>query len=99
MANVKLSKVKRRLKHVLRTTEGAGSKYQLGKISGDLLEGNDLLPFGEKSSAVRAKSVFEKGKSVSRLLSNEELMDAYDLQLTVQSAIKLHCKTSGKALT
>ena len=29
LANVKLSKVKRRLKHVLRTTEGAGSKYQL----------------------------------------------------------------------
>ena len=43
--------------------------------------------------------MFEKGKSVSRLLSNEELMDAYDLELTVQSAIKSHCKTSGNALT
>jgi len=99
LANIKLLKVKRRLKHVLRTTEGAGSKYQLDKIGGDLLKGNDLLLFGEKSGAVRAKSVFEKGKLVSRLLSNEELMDAYDLELTVQSAIKLHCKTSGKALT
>jgi len=55
-----------------------------------------LLSFGEKSSAVRAKSVFERGKLVSRLLSSKELMDAYVLELTVQAAIKFHCKTSGK---
>ena len=99
LANVKLSKVKRRLKHVLCTTEGAGSKYQLDKVSGDWLEGKDLLPFGERLSGVKAKAVFERGKLVNRLLSNEELMDAYDLELTVQAAIKLHCKTSGNALT
>jgi hypothetical protein len=99
LTSLKLSKVKRRLKHVLRTTEGAGSNHQLDKISGGLLNGNDLLPFGEKTSAVRAKSVFEKGKLVSRLISSEELMDAYDLELTVQASLNSHCKTSGKALT
>ena len=43
--------------------------------------------------------MFERGKLVNQLLSNKELMDAYDLELTVQAAIKSHCKTSGNALT
>jgi len=58
---VNLTKVKRRLKHVLRTTKGASSARQLEKVEKNILAGSDLLHFGEKSSAVSTRSVFEKG--------------------------------------
>jgi len=80
---VKLLKVRRSLKHVLRTTEGASSRRQLKGLEKNILTRIDLLKFGEESSAVSTRSVFEKGKLVDRLLSSEELMDAYDLELTV----------------
>jgi|AntRauTorckE5430_2_1112549.scaffolds.fasta_scaffold01847_2 hypothetical protein len=70
----------RSLKHVLRAFEGASSARQLKRFKNDILTGSDLL-----SSAVSTRSVFEKGKLVKDLLSSEELMDAYDLDLTVVS--------------
>ena len=94
---VKSTKVKRSLKYVLRTTEGASSARQLKKFESYILTGSDLLLFGEKSSAVSTCSVFEKDKLVDCLLSSEELMDAYDLELTVQASLKGHCKSKGKS--
>jgi len=49
---VKLTKVKRSLKHVLRTTEGASSGRQLIGLEKNILTGINLLKFGEISSAV-----------------------------------------------
>ena len=99
LEKVKLSKVKRRLNHVLRITEWTGSTRQLGKFKENFLTGNDLLHFGDKSRALKTRSVFENGKLVSRLLCSEELMDAYDLELTVQACLKGHCKSEGEAQT
>ena len=73
---------------MLRTTEGASSRRQLKGFEKNILTGIDLLKFGEESSAVSTRSVFEKGKLVDRLLSSEELMDAYDLELMVQASLK-----------
>jgi len=94
---VNLTTVKRSLKHVLRTTKGASSGRQLKGLEKNILTGIALLKFGEESSAVSTPSVFEKGKLVDRLLSSEELMDAYDLELTVQASLKRHCKRAGKS--
>ena len=55
-----------------------------------------MLHFGDKSSAVTTRSAFEKDKLVNLLLSSEEFMDAYDLELTVQASLKGHCKIEGK---
>jgi len=95
---VKLTKVKRSLKHVLQTTEqGASSRRQLKGLEKKILTGIDLLKFGEESSAVSTRLVFEKGKLIDCLLRSEELMDAYDLELTVQASLKGHCKSAGKS--
>ena len=97
MDKVKLSKVKRRLKYVLRTTKGASSARQLVKFKENVFTRNDLLHFGDSSSAVMTRSTFEKGKLMNHLLSSEELMDAYNLELTtVQASLKGHCKIEGK---
>ena len=56
-----------------------------------------MLHLGEKSSAGSTRSVFEKDKWVDCLLSSEDLMDAYDLELTVQASLKGHCKSEGKS--
>jgi len=82
---------------VLRTAEGASSGRQLNGLEKNILTGIDLLNFKEESSAVSTQSVFEKGKLVDRLLSSEELMDAHDLELTVQASLKGHCKSAGKS--
>ena len=97
LVKVKPSRVRRRLKHVLRTTEGAGSRRQLKGFGDNILSEGDLLKFGEEASAVSTRSVFERGDLVTRLLSREELMDAYDLELTVQASLKSHCKVVGKS--
>ena len=70
---VKLTKVKRSLKHILRTTEGASLVRQLKRFEKYILTGSNLLHFEEKSSVVSTPSVFEKDKLVDRLLSSEEL--------------------------
>ena len=43
LAKVKPSRVRRRLKHVLRTTEGAGSRRQLKGFENNILTEGDLL--------------------------------------------------------
>ena len=93
----KPSRVRRSLKHVLRTTKGASSRRQLKGFKKNILTAVDLLKFGEESSAVSTLSVFEKGKLADRLLSRDELMDAYDLELMVHASLKRHCKSAGKS--
>ena len=61
-----------------------------------MLKPSDLLPFGEKTNAVKTRSVFHKKELVTRFLSGEELMDGYDLELSVQAAIKSHCRNRGE---
>ena len=97
--NVTKSRVVRSLRHILRTTEGAASSKQLRKVARKVLEASDLLPFGEKINAVKTRSVFHKEELVTRFLSGEELMDGYDLELSVQAAIKSHCKSRGESST
>ena len=82
---------------MLRTTKGAGSRRQLKGFENNILTEGDLLKFGEEASAVSTRSVFERGNLVTRLLSRDELMDAYDLELTVQASLKGHCKIVGKS--
>ena len=64
--NVTRSGVVRSLQHILQTTEGAASNKQLRKYLRKVLKASDLLPFGEKTNAVKTRSAFHKEELVTR---------------------------------
>ena len=91
--------VRRQLRHVLKTTEKASHPRELRKSSTALLWPNQLLPFGWKTPTVRCPSVFNKNADVLRLMTVNELMDAYDLELNSQSQLYSFWKSSESTPT
>ena len=90
------SKVHRTLAHFLSTMEGESSaKSVLSSSSNQLLKGNDKLPWNNGSVMVLAKSVFHKSNMIKRFLSYSELMDCYDVELSVQQSLKRFNKVKG----
>lgn len=78
----------RNFSHVLKSTEKASSLKDLRKSKTQLLHPHQLLPFGWKWPTVKCPSVFNKNQDVLLLLSREELMEAYDLELNSQSSLQ-----------
>ena len=85
--------VKRKLRHLLRTTEGPSSKRALAHNGGTILLKGDLAPWKNKRCQVRTTSVFTKDELIDRLLTIKEWMDIYDIELLTQaSLLKLQSK-------
>lgn len=74
--------VRCQLSHILKSTEKA-----LRKSGTPLLLPHQLIPVGWKQPTVKFPSVFNWNKDVLRLLSKDELMEAYDLELESQAAL------------
>jgi hypothetical protein len=99
-SSIPKTKVERRLRHLLRTTEGASSPKQLEDFGGISLCNNDLVPWGIRSCQVNTKSVFTKDTTIDRLLSVNEWMDIYDIELSAQDHItKLNKNRNYGSLT
>jgi hypothetical protein len=80
----------RRVAHqIIDSVQGAASQklLELYDVVAPPFTTNDLLPWGEKRILINAPSVFAKGDLVLRFLSNKELMNAYDLELTIQKEL------------
>ena len=87
--------VERQLKHIISSVEGKGSVKQLSSATGPVLSNIFRLPWGESRFAVEAISVFHCNEKVTRWVTQNELMDAYDLELSVQKALKTLGKTTS----
>ena len=88
--------IKRSLRHVLRTTEGECSVNQLRKSTTPKLTPESRVIWGDKHPHVLTSSVFHKNESITRLLTEEELMDVYDIELITQQELLRYWK--GKKL-
>ena len=84
----KLAPVHRTLRHVLRTTEGGSSKRALSKRQFPPFTPGSRIIWGDKFPSVITYSVFDKQKDVERMITEEELMDMYDIELGVQADLK-----------
>jgi len=76
-------------------TRAKGSVKQLSSATGPVLSDISCLPWGESRLDVEAMSVFHRKEKVTRLVTQNELMDAYDLELSVQKALKTLGKTTS----
>ena len=79
--------IHRVLKHVLRTTEGASSVRQLPDAISNVLSPNSRAIWKDKTPVVSTFSVFDKTGPVTRVVSEEELMDIYDVELNTQQSL------------
>ena len=84
--------VKRVLHQVINPVQGSLSTRELNNLQEDELAGlanmNERIAWCREKILVKAPSVFHHGELVTRWLSTHELMDAYDIELTVQDALK-----------
>lgn len=91
--------VRRKLKHILKSTEKASPLKDIRQSTTPLLRPNQLLPVSWKKPTVKCPSVFNRNKDVLRLLSKDELMEAYDLELGSQAALHKYWNDSGSIAT
>ena len=82
------SAVWRTLRHVLSSVAGPSSLKMLKTANHVLFGVDERVRWGLKQPCVTTPSAFHKGNDVDRFMSIEELMDAYDLELNVQSQLK-----------
>lgn len=95
----RLPSIDRSLRHVLRTTEGQSSASALSKAAGLLYGPNNRIAWNERLPKVRAHSVYHKDSLVDRLITEDELLDIYDLELEVQSDLNKYWKGSRSKST
>ena len=87
--------VRRNLRHVLRTTEGASSKRALTRCHSQPSMPDERTKWKLKMPSVITFSVFDKTGPVHRLITIEELLDIYDMELMVQAELKNFWKDQG----
>ena len=80
-------------------TEKASALRELRKSSTLLLQPHQLVPAGWKQPTVKFPSVFNWNKDVLRLLSKDEIMEAYDLELGSQAALHKYWSSTKSAPT
>jgi hypothetical protein len=101
--NLVLSKavptIKRSLRHVLRTTESASSPRGLSKCQSPISSLDSYVFWNDKLPSVETYSVYTKDTLVWRLVTEEELLDIYDLELSVQSELKSFWAKTGSVST
>ena len=84
----KPSAVRHTLSHVLSPVVGPISVKRLKAANHIPFDVDERVRWGLKQPCVTTPSVFNKGNKVDRFMSIEELMDAYDVELNVQSQLK-----------
>lgn len=90
---------RRKLKHVLEDTEKGSTVKMLSTSSTPVLKPDMLLPAGWVYPTVRTLSVFNKINDVLRLMTDQELMAAYDVEEDIQSELVTYCNSESSALT
>ena len=91
------SQVKRTLKHVLSSTEGASSDLLPNDTP---LTGAERVRAGIERKVVRTPSVFDSNKlGVLRMITCSEWMQIYDLGLSTQHDLQAHSRSQGLAVT
>ena len=87
--------VKRHLRHVLRTTEGATSTKLLKKFNSPTFQPDQRVRWKMKFPIVETFSVFDKLGPVTRLVSIDELLDIYDIELLIQGQLKSYWSSNN----
>ena len=91
--------VRRCLRHVLRTTEGDCSLRKLKTSSTQTLTPESRAIWKDDNPNVLTPSVFHKMSPITRLLTEDELMDIYDIELNTQNELKQHWKSERAVST
>jgi hypothetical protein len=91
--------IQRSLRHVLRTTEGASTARALAKSTSAISTPDSYICWKDKFPSVETYSVYTKDTPVQRLITEEELLDMYDLELGVQADLKSFWKRFGMTST
>ena len=94
MIKVPKTLVVRNLSHVLTSTEGRSSSRALKSSEGSKLSRYSLVPWKTKLCQVETTSVYHKDELIIRLITYQELMDIYDIELLTQANL-LRLKTSN----
>ena len=94
-AKFRSSRVKRSLKHILKTTK-RGTVCDGNETQHSVSNGSNRIPPGKDCVWVRCHSVLQKGKEVIRRLASSELMDVYDIEEATQRRLKLFKERNGK---
>jgi hypothetical protein len=92
---VPITKVSRNLGHVLRTTESASSERKIHAHGGIELSNTDRVPWHNEQCHVITKSVFHRNLLVRRIISRDEWMDIYDLELSTQNELKSYWRENN----
>jgi hypothetical protein len=95
LADFDLPRIQRSLRHVLKTTEGESSSSQLKRACHPPQTLDSRILWNDKIPRVLTHSVFTKDRLVERLVTDEEMLDCYDLELSVQSELKRFWKSTG----
>jgi hypothetical protein len=91
--------IRRSLRHVLRTTESASSARSLARCQSAISSPDDCVCWNDKLPSVETYSVYTKDIPVKRLITEDELLDIYDLELGVQAELKSYWNRSGMTST
>jgi hypothetical protein len=89
---IKNKEVKRTLHHLLKTAESSNSTSQLSKATSAIVMSDMRVDWNSKFPAVSTHSVYDKEKIIKRLITDEELMDIYDIELSFQLELKNYWK-------
>ena len=99
VGGLKLSSLRRSLRHVLKTTVRGVDPSVLPDptryLGHKVLSPKDRAPFGQPTFVVDAPCVFSKNKTVVREATIRELLDVYDVELSVQDALHDFWDSSG----
>jgi hypothetical protein len=79
--------IRRTLKHVLRTTEGASSTFSMKQCLNPPFTPSNRVDWGDSFPRVLTYSVFDKNAPVTRLITIDELLDIYDMELHTQAEL------------
>lgn len=94
-----LPQILQSLWHVLKTTEGESAKFKLKLASHEASDIDSRICWNDKYPKVLAYLVFHKDGWVDWLITNEEMLDIYDLELSMRANLKSFLKKSGVTLT
>ena len=88
LPSIPLPNIKRSLRHVLRTTEGESSKRQMQIATHPISDSDSHVHWRDKNPSVCTYSVYKKDGLVERLVTEDELLDIYDLELSIQAELR-----------
>jgi hypothetical protein len=97
--NVKIQNqsIRRVIHQIIDPVQGPASAKSINEYGDQslILSTGNLLPFGKSNLLIQAPSVYTRGDLVTRFLSPKELMNAYDLELTIQKELSSFWKSEN----